>query len=188
MFYFHLADCSESTELFYFLLLGIHRHTRHSSGKLSGINRDAFFSSVRNPPSCSSFIGQIIRNSPGCFLSSHCPANGPMLCCEVWAVRRVRDLRIQVAPLIVSPILSRSKISRRGLARALLPSVVPELLIRSEIFAPGGWLSQECRGRDRQPRQHKHIVSRQCAEHNVSYFFSFSESTMMFYFLYWEFT
>ena len=74
-------------------------------------------------------------------------------------MRRVRDLRIQVAPLIVSPILSRSKISRRGLARALLPSMVPELLIRSEIFAPGGWLSQECRGRDRQPRQHQHFVS-----------------------------
>ena len=73
-------------------------------------------------------------------------------------MRRVPDLRIQVAQLIVSPILSRSKISRRGLARALLPSVVPELLIRSEIFAPGGWLSQVCRGRDRQPRQHQHFV------------------------------
>ena len=57
-------------------------------------------------------------------------------------MRRVRDLRIQVAPLIVSPILSRSKISRRGLARALLPSMVPELLIRSKIIAPGGCLSQ----------------------------------------------
>ena len=57
-------------------------------------------------------------------------------------MRRVRDLRIQVAPLIVSPILSRSKISRRGLARALLPSVVPELPIRRLIFAPEGCLSQ----------------------------------------------
>ena len=57
-------------------------------------------------------------------------------------MRRIRDLRIQVAPLIVSPILSRSRISRRGLARPLLPSVVPELLIRSRIFAPEGCLSQ----------------------------------------------
>ena len=57
-------------------------------------------------------------------------------------MRRVPDLRIQVAPLIVSVILSRSKISRRGLARALLPSVVPELPIRSRIFAPEGCLSQ----------------------------------------------
>ena len=57
-------------------------------------------------------------------------------------MRRVPDLRIQVAPLIVSPILSRSKISRRGLARALLPSIVPELPIRSRIFAPEGCLSQ----------------------------------------------
>ena len=57
-------------------------------------------------------------------------------------MRRVPDLRIQVAPLIVSVILSRSKVSRRGLARALLPSVVPELPIRSRIFAPEGCLSQ----------------------------------------------
>ena len=57
-------------------------------------------------------------------------------------MRRVPDLRIQVAPLIVSVILSRSKISRRGLARALLPSVVPELPIRRLIFAPEGCLSQ----------------------------------------------
>ena len=61
-------------------------------------------------------------------------------------MRRVRDLRIQVAPLIVSPILSRRKISRRGLARPLLPSMVPELLIRSKIFAPGGCLSQVAGG------------------------------------------
>ena len=57
-------------------------------------------------------------------------------------MRRVPGIRIQVAPLIVSVILSRSKVSRRGLARALLPSVVPELPIRSRIFAPEGCLSQ----------------------------------------------
>ena len=57
-------------------------------------------------------------------------------------MRRVRDLRIQVAQLITARNLSRSKISRRGLARALLPSIVPELPIRSSIFAPGGCLSQ----------------------------------------------
>ena len=57
-------------------------------------------------------------------------------------MRRVPDSRIQVAPLIVSLRLSRSEMSRRGLARALLPSVVPELPIRSRIFAPRGGLSQ----------------------------------------------
>ena len=57
-------------------------------------------------------------------------------------MRRVPDLRIQVAPLIVSVILSRSRMSRRGLARTLLQSIVPELPIRSGIFAPEGCLSQ----------------------------------------------
>ena len=57
-------------------------------------------------------------------------------------MRRVPDLRIQVAPLIVSPILSRRKISRRGLARGLHNSMLPEVPIRSRIFAPGGCPSQ----------------------------------------------
>ena len=57
-------------------------------------------------------------------------------------MRRIPVLGIQVAQLEVSPRLSRSEMSRRGLARALLPSAVPELPIRSRIFAPGGCLSQ----------------------------------------------
>ena len=57
-------------------------------------------------------------------------------------MRRMPDLGIQVAQLVASTKLSRSEMSRRGLARALLPSAVPELPIRSRIFAPSGCLSQ----------------------------------------------
>ena len=57
-------------------------------------------------------------------------------------MRRMPALGIQVAQLIVSTRLSRSEMSRRGLARALLPTVVPLVPIRREMFARTGSPSQ----------------------------------------------